>query len=151
MGTLKPKVERNLRHLLLGKKTAPGKGAKEIMTTEYSKLCPFCEGFIDFYSQDCPYCGSQMEKNELNEKFNPIYTTKNEEPIVVLQPNKGEASSFYPIVIGGVLAPLAFFLWLVGGAKGVDITIKTNGMPWIFLASSVLLVYGLLKKEKSGT
>ena len=149
METLKPKVERNFTQLLLGKKTREKNGAKDYMSTQYAKICPFCEGFIDFYSEDCPYCGTQMEKNEVKEQIPPLYKIKNEEPVVVLQPSKGAKGSCYPIIVGGVLGPLSLCLWLIGGPQGVAITIQTDWMPWIFLSSFSLLVFGMIKGETS--
>ena len=131
----------------MGQKNLRSKQEKESMSNQYAKLCPFCEGFIDFYSEDCPYCGSQMDKVENKEIFIPIYQVKSEEPIVALVPDNGGFRSFYSIVVGGVLAPLALFLWGIGGSKGVDITIETYWMPWIFIAAMILLVYGLCKGE----
>lgn len=115
------------------------------MSTQYAKLCPFCEGFIDFYSKDCTYCGTQMEKNEVKEQFPPLYKIKNEEPVVIIQPNKVAVSSSFPIILGGVLGPISLFLWIIGGPTGVAITIQTEWMPWIFFVSFSLLMYGLIK------
>ena len=122
-------------------------GAKN-MSDQYSRLCPFCEGFIHFYSEECPYCGSFIETGVEKERFTPFYKQKIEEPIVQIFPQKRETKAPYFILLGGATAPLALFLWIVGQRQEVQITIETFWMPWILLFSLSLLLFGLIREER---
>jgi len=122
-------------------------GAKN-MSNQCSRLCPFCPGFIHFYSEECPYCGSFIETGVEKERFIPFYQPKIEEPFVQLLPQKRETKAPYFILLGGAIAPLALFLWIIGQRQEVQITIETFWMPWILLFSLSLLLFGFLLEER---
>jgi hypothetical protein len=122
-------------------------GAKN-MSDQYSRLCPFCEGFIHFYSEECPYCGSFIETGVEKERFIPFYQPKIEEPVVQILPQKRETKAPYCILLGGAVAPLALFLWIIGQRQEVQISIETFWMPWILLFSLSLLLFGLIRVER---
>ncbi|MFZ4773040.1 MAG: hypothetical protein ACOYK9_03515 [Chlamydiia bacterium] len=124
---------------------------KTIMKKLFSRLCPFCEGLIDYYTDECPYCGSHMEKAEAADPvphYTPNFRPKSIETEIATHPEPLSQNRAFLICIGGSLAPFSFFLWLMGSDGRLDLSIDTTWMPLFALVGIGLLAYGFLGVEE---
>ena len=112
----------------------------------FSRLCPICEGLIDYYTDECPYCGSHLEKVDVAEvapRYVPNFRPKTADAYVATHPAVLSQNKTFSICIGGCLAPFSFFLWLMGTGGRLDLSIDTTWMPLFALIGAGLVAYGL--------
>ena len=117
------------------------------MKNQFTRLCPFCEGYIDYFSDECPYCASHLDKIQETKDYKPIYQNKEQEPIVRLIPQQIPKNGAFLIIAGGMLLPTSLFLWILGGGRDLSVTIHTGFMPYIALMGITLLCIGFFERK----
>jgi hypothetical protein len=118
------------------------------MKNQFTRLCPFCEGYIDYFSDECPYCASHLDKILETKEYKPIYKNNTEqEPIVRLIPQQSPKNGAFSIIAGGMLLPISIFLWILGGGKDLSVTIHTGFMPYIAFLGITLLGFGFYREK----
>ncbi|MBM3194931.1 MAG: hypothetical protein FJZ60_04110 [Chlamydiae bacterium] len=117
------------------------------MKNQFTRLCPFCEGYIDYFSDECPYCASHLDKIQETKEYKPIYQNTEQEPIVRLIPQQSPKNGALSIIAGGMLLPISIFLWILGAGKDLLVTIHTGFMPYIAFLGIILLCLGFLREK----
>ena len=117
------------------------------MKNQFTRLCPFCEGYIDYFSDECPYCASHLDKVEEIKDYKPIYQNKEQEPIVRLIPQQIPKNGAFLIIAGGMFLPTSLFLWILGGGRDLSVTIHTGFMPYIAFLGLILLSFGFYREK----
>ncbi len=121
-----------------------------MMQKNLSRLCPFCEGLIDYHTDECPYCGSHLECEEValsTTRFIPLYQAKTKEPLIETYKTPLSQRNVLAIFLGGGMAPLSFFLWLLGRGNTIEFSIETTWFPLITIAAIAAIIYGFSQSK----
>jgi hypothetical protein len=107
---------------------------------------------IDYLSDECPYCGSVFESLKENpiQPYEPLYSPKTSASTIQIEkgPATSQENNFW-IILGGTVAPLSIFLWLLGDNGQLALIIKTSYMPLISGIGICSIMYGLFSAKKN--
>ena len=155
------------------------KAARKKMSRKlHLKLCPYCDGQMDWDVIACPYCGSdvsEVDKEEVSNDSEIIRRLSPKETLASLYPPPyqpkvydqleeeqvfeeeieekvvEEKISFLPILLFSLgIHLLVFSLLLFFFSKNGELFLKFNGHMWIFyfIASVLMMYFGYRKFSK---